>query len=163
MVTLMESVTYKQADVLALAGGSANELQYALQLGIVVPEKGATASGDHRQFSLQNVVEVAMARELKANGLSPKQLQIVFGQLREKVNALPRELRASATFVRYVEMVDALVTINGPGPNYAQWRKDVSAFMRSWQKKQAPLDDRILNILASARAGEQAAGEKDAR
>jgi hypothetical protein len=66
--------------------------------------------------------------------------------------------------VRFVEMVDAIATINGRGPNYAQWRQDVDAFVRSWNKKQTRLDDRILEILAGARAAERDAAHKsDAR
>ena len=102
-----------------------------------------------------------MARELTAAGLSVKQMDLLFAQLREKVGALSPELRASATFIRFVEMVDGIVRINGPGPNHAQWQKDVGAFMRSWKRKAAPLDEQILQILAGARTAERAAAESE--
>jgi hypothetical protein len=112
--------------------------------------------------SLLTLIEASLARELDTAGLSSAQVQTVFDQLRGQLAALRPERRAAAAFVRYVEMIDAIVTINGPGPNYQKWRKGVAAFMAGWKKKQVPLDEQILQILA-ARDAERAEAERTGR
>jgi DNA-binding transcriptional MerR regulator len=167
-ITPGKPVTFSMNDLCEWSAATAPQVEHWVRQGIIIPFQESSGRGSHRVFSLQNVIEAAMARELTADGhlaagLSVKQLQALFGKLREHVGKLRPELRASATFVRYVEMVDALVALTGPGPSYTKWRADVESFMQGWRETQAPLDDRILNILAGARASERAAGRKGAR
>lgn len=122
--------------------------------------ESADAFSKRPAVSAQSVIEAAMARELAAAGLSGEQVAIIFTQLHEKLNALRPELRASATFVRFVEMVDALVTIRGAGPNYPRWRQEVTAFMATWNKKKTgkrPSDDRLVQLVVAREA--ERAGE----
>jgi DNA-binding transcriptional MerR regulator len=142
----MPAMIYKNADVQRLSGASATQLEYWCRDGAIVPFKDAKSSGDHRLFSLTNVVEAAIARELTTNGMAPARVKIVLAQLREQVNKLAPNLRASATFIRYIEMVDAIVTITGPGPNYAAWRADVAKIERRWKRTQpqTPIDEHVL-------------------
>lgn len=162
-ITPGQPATFSTTDVCDLSGARAPQLEHWVGKCGLVPLQDSPGRGSHRKYSLTNVIEAAIARELTNAGMSCQQLRTIFGQLHEHVNVLPETLRASATFVRFTEMVDAIVTITGPGPNYAQWRQDVSAFMASWNTEQTPLDDRILHILAGARAAERDAGGKDAR
>lgn len=157
-------VTFGLAELCEWSAATAPQIEHWCRQGIIVPLQASEGRGSPRVFSLQNIIEAALIRELQSTGLSAVQLKTVSTQLREKVSELPPELRASATFLRYTEMVDAIVTIRGPGPNYSQWKKDVTAFIASWKRKQIPLDDRILHILAGARAAERDAAQKrDAR
>ena len=112
----------------------------------------------------QAVIEAAIARELRMAGLAD-QVETVVAQLHAKLQTLRPELRASATFVRFVELVDGIVAITGPGPNYSKWRRDVTTFMVGWKKAKkhtAPLDHRLL-VLVAAREAERAAREGNAR
>lgn len=158
--------TFAMRDVTEWSGATAPQMEWWVNQGLIVPLQGASGRGTERVFSLQNTIEAAMARELAAAGIAVKQLQGVFAQLRERLEQLPPELRAAGVFVRYVEMVDAIVTINGPGPNYAQWRRDVTAFMKAWPQarrrpqKAATLDDQILKILAASRVADKAADDQ---
>lgn len=150
-------VTYTQGEVCALSGSSGSQMEHWVRSGIIIPAYDSIGRGVPRRFSLENIPQAAIARQLTAAGFSIKQLRTTFSQLHERVAALPPSLRASATFVRFVEMVDAIVTINGPGPNYTQWRKDVEAFLRRWHRRPAaPLDTDILQMLAAARTAEAA-------
>jgi len=155
--------TFSMSDLTQWSGATGPQVEHWVRQGLIIPLRASTGRGSERVFSLQNVIEAAIARQLTEAGIAVKPMQGVFSQLRNRLTQLPPTLRASGTFVRYVEMVEAIVTINGPGPHYDQWRKDVTAIMQSWKKKQAPLDDRIVQILAAARAAEQTAQQKHTR
>jgi hypothetical protein len=47
-----------------------SELDFWMRLGLIIPYKDATSSGDHRQFSILNVIEVALAVWLSMRGMS---------------------------------------------------------------------------------------------
>jgi hypothetical protein len=114
--------------------------------------------------SAQALIEAAIRRELEQAGQSFVQIELVLSQLREQLLTLRPELRAAAALSRFVEMVDAIVTITGPGPNYAQWRKDVAAFLASWKRKKraAPtVGDRIIELLAARGASARPPQGKD--
>jgi hypothetical protein len=160
--------TFSLDDLCQWSGATPPQVEHWVRAGIIVPLRESGGRGQPRVFSMQNVIEAAMTRSLAeathaAGGFSVKQLQALFEQLRLQLAKVPAELRASATFIRYVDMVDALVKITGPGPNYKQWRKDVDAFVRSWKQKPTVLDDQILEILAGQRAAERAAADKGQR
>jgi hypothetical protein len=99
-----------------------------------------------------------MRRELAHAGCSEPQIETLIGHLHVQLRALRPEFRASGAFLRYVEMVEAMVRLNGAGPNYRQWHRDVSALARRWKKPYQPLDQHIQPILddayVSAAAGE---------
>lgn len=156
-------VTFGLAELCEWSAATGPQVEHWVRHGIIVPLQESEGRGSPRVFSLQNVIEAAMARELQSTGLSRVQMKTVFAQHRETVSALPLELRASATFVRFVEIVRALVKIKGQGPDYPQWDKDVDSFIRSWKTKQTPLDERILQILAGARAAERDAAQGNAQ
>lgn len=143
--------TYKLAELLKTAGVTASQMDYWLRLGVIVPLKDAKSSGDHRLFSIENIIGAALARVLTEAGMSDQRLDATFTLLREKLAKLPAEHRPLEMFVSYVAMVDAIVTIVGPGPNYATWQKDCAAAIRSWRRR-PPLDEQILTVLAGARA-----------
>ncbi len=121
-------------------------------------ERGAGWAKGHG-VSAQAAIEAAIERELTQAGMSDAQRQSVFTHLHTALAAVPRELRASAAFVRYVEMVDAIVAIARPGPHYAQWRRDVTAFMASWKrpKHRTGIDARFLEFVGARDAGRAAA------
>lgn len=158
-ITSGGTTTFSLSDLCEWSGATAPQVEYWCQ-SWMRPLKASPGKGFHRVFSLQNVIEAAMARTLTEKCLSGKQLKALFAQLHTRLDAVPPDLRASATFVRYVEVQRALVTITEPGPNYAQWEQDCAAVLRSWKKKQTPLNDQILQILAGARAAERAAREE---
>lgn len=133
----MKRTWFELGDVLRLLGLDRNTVDYWVRCSVVIPDKSADEK--RRRFSLTNVIECAAARDLTANGLSVEQLRSVFRDLRERVGQLRPELQASATFVRYVEMIDAMVAINGPGPNYAAWRAEVNALVEQWRRTPVPL------------------------
>jgi DNA-binding transcriptional MerR regulator len=114
------------------------QVEHWCRSGIIVPLQDSEGRGQHRVFSLQNVIEAAMARELQKAKISPVQLKSVFAQHRQTLSDLSPELRPSATFVHFVKTVDALVKhFNGQWPEYPYWCKDVAAFIRSWGVKTA--------------------------
>ena len=162
---------FSLSDLCAWSGATPTQVEHWVRNGIIVPLEESSGRGSPRIFSLQSVIEAAIVRELTtatahmaAGGLSVKQLQALLTQLRLQVNQLPQELRASATFDRYVEAVDKLVELVGPGPNYKQWRADVAKALRHWKRNRpVPIDQDLLNYMAAARATERAAAEKDAR
>jgi DNA-binding transcriptional MerR regulator len=158
-ITPGRPATFLMNDVCVWAGVTAAQVEHWVRQHAILPLQESTGSGSYRLFSLTNVIESAIARELTSSGIAVKQIVMVLGQLRDQVNKLPLELQASATFLRYVEMVDAIVVINGPGPNYDAWRKDAAAVVRSWKRKPQPLDQDILRILASARAADRSSVE----
>jgi len=143
-----QPATFNLTDLCDWTSATPPQIEYWVRLGIVVPLDAGRGRGSPRVFSLTNVIECALARELTSAGLAVKQLQTVMGQLRTARAVLPPEFHASATFVRMVQMVDAIVAINGPGPNYAGWRKDVETYLRSWTKRPAR-EEAILPQLAA--------------
>jgi hypothetical protein len=145
--------TFRTSDVAEWTGTTRPQLEHWYREGVMTPEKPSRNA--QRGWSLTNVIEACLARELTKAGFVGEPFRAVFVQIREKRAVLPLELHASATFVRLVEVVDAIVAINGPGPNYFRWRKGVSAFLAQWTKKQRPLDTQILEILAGDRAAER--------
>jgi hypothetical protein len=103
------------------------------------------------------MIEAAIRRELAATGMSEAQVGTILAQLHETLRKVRPELRTAAMFTRFVEMVDGIVAIAGPGPNYQRWRADVTAFLTSLKAKRrkgAPLDDeRVLQLIAAREAG----------
>lgn len=142
---------FKRADVLRLLPtaieGSAHRLDYLIRLGVVVPLKEADGRGDHRMFSVENIVEALYASELAANGFEPKQILIIFEKLREGLRTVRPALRASALFERYVEAIEALVALNGQAENYDAWRREVMPIVRQWRRRSKPVDNEILDML----------------
>jgi len=141
--------TFKLAELLSLSGATANQVQYWLREGWIVPLKDAKSSGDHREFSLQNVVEATLAT-WAVQFITTKQVKILFATLQQSLAPIPDELRASAVFIRYVEIVDATVKVVGEGPNYREWRAEVEAFIRSWKRVRHTCDEeRLLSVLVT--------------
>ncbi len=96
---------------------------------------------------LQSNIEAAIARELANGGFPQTKIDTVLHNLRTQLATLRPELRASAAFIRYVEMVEAIVEINGPGPNYERWHKGARQILRSWKKPYRSLDAAIRLVL----------------
>jgi hypothetical protein len=116
---------------------------------------------------VQDVIEDAIARELTKVGIAAPHIQALFAQLHDKVNELRPELRAMATFVRYVQTMDALVAIVGQGPNYRRWRQDVDRFLgvhsaTNRKAKMAPPETGILQLLAAREADQGGADQQRA-
>jgi hypothetical protein len=144
----------KHRDILELSGATSGQLDHWKKLGVLVPDiKEGTASGDHSLYSLTNAIQAATWREMAERGLSGQQLQQAAAMQRAKLESVAPHLRASWAFYFHVQVVEAIVRITGPGPNYAQWVKDVQAFVASWSpRKKTAFDDQILQILAGRAA-----------
>ena len=67
--------TFKLANVLRITGATASQLDYWMRLGLIVPWKDAISSGDHRLFSMVNVIEVATALWLSVLGMSTDRIK----------------------------------------------------------------------------------------
>ena len=104
------------------------------------------------RWSLTDALTLSTANVLRANGFSHLQLRVIFTNLRRTLETVPRSRRAAAMFLKHVEMVEALVKINGPGPNYGTWRAHVDAVLSHWQRPPAGLDREILQLLSQRHA-----------
>ena len=56
-------------------------------------------------------------------------------------------------FVAYVHFIRALARLLGQvdDPVHQAWARDVAGILRRWERKRAPLDDRILPLLMRTR------------
>lgn len=160
-ITPGKPATFLLNDVCEWSGATPAQVEHWVKHGAIIPQQQSAGRGSFRVFSFTNVIEAAIARESAAAGLSVKQIQVTLAQLRDRLERdLLEELRASGAFIRFVEIVKAIATINGPGPNYAQWCKDVDALTAGWQRERVALDEGILRILAASRAAERHTDER---
>src|SRR6058998_1818038 len=90
-LTPNKPVSFGLAELCEWSAASPPQVEHWVRREIIVPLQDSEGRGSPRVFSLQNVIEAAMARELQSNGLSPVQLKKVFAQHRATVSALPPE------------------------------------------------------------------------
>jgi len=161
-----KSRTFGLTELCEWSAATPPEVEYWCRKGLIEPLQDSPNRGIDRLFSLENVIEAAICRELqKANLLSPSKIKTLFARHREAVSKFPPELRASATFLQFAATLEGIARIYGQAPDdyYPQWYRDCAAFIRSWKKKQTPLDDRIFQILNARAAERDAAQQREAR
>jgi DNA-binding transcriptional MerR regulator len=142
---------FKLADLLRSTGATSSQLDYWLRLGLIVPLKEATSSGDHRQFSILNVIQVAMALWLSVLGMSTDRMKQVFANHRKTLTQVPDEQQAVQAWLQYVEMVRAGATLIGltDDPAFKSWEREVATVMRRFKKTSVAPDADLLALLAA--------------
>ena len=153
----MLTLIFKLADLAHYTGARPAQLQHWIVSGLLLPDvKDARSSGDHRQFSLQNLIEAAQLVEMTRVHLTQPHMRLRLSAQRAQLDKLPASARASCAWTHYVHqvMADAELLGETADPQYQAWARDVAREHRQLQKHaETPLSDtQILEWLCAERA-----------
>jgi DNA-binding transcriptional MerR regulator len=148
------SILFKHADLIRDTGATASQLDYWMRLGLTVPHKDATSSGDHRLFDIRNVIDVALAVWLSTLGMSTDRMGQVFALQRKTMARVPVQRRVVQAWMQYVHMVRAGAQLIGltDDPAFQEWERGVEVAVRRLTKKPVATDHQIVELLAAQRA-----------
>jgi DNA-binding transcriptional MerR regulator len=151
----MLQLTFKLADLIRYTGATADQLQHWMRIGLLIPVKGARSSGDHRQFSLLNLIEAAQAVEMARVHLTPAHMKLLFEAQRTQLAKVPPKYRTQCAWITYVRQVmkDAELLGETSDPQYVAWLREVTVIQRRLEKRTvAAPDTQILELLAAEQA-----------
>lgn len=113
------------------------------------------------RWSIAGALMLSTANVLRANGFSHLRLkEHYFLNIRRTLDSVSAARRASLMLLKHVEIVEALVKINGAGPDYATWRAHVDAILQHAQRTpDARVDRHILQLLSQRHAATAAGAQ----
>src|SRR5262245_24623719 len=123
----MLHLTFKLADLTRYTGATEGQLQNWIRRGLLIPLKDARSQGDHRQFSLLNLIETAQLMEMVRVGLTPPHMKLLFAAQREQLAKVPAIYRPQCAWLNYVRTIikDAELLGETSDPRFVRWLREV--------------------------------------
>jgi DNA-binding transcriptional MerR regulator len=153
----MLSLVFKLGDLVRYTGATPHQLDRWMRAGLLTPEvKQSRSSGDHRQFSMLNLIEVAELLEMTRVSLTRKHMQLLMAAQRAQLAKVPAECRAQCAWTNYVRQVMKNAELLGETADarYQAWVRAVGETLSRLEKQTVALPEtQLLELVAADGAG----------
>src|SRR5688572_29492576 len=122
------------SELCAAGTTSPSRIEFLIRLGVVVPAKTGHGRGVARIYSVENILEVALAEELTKARFTGYQLQQVAATLRAAIAHLSPARRIVERHRALLATVQHLSEIFGRGAGYDVWMKTQTTQLRRMEQ-----------------------------
>jgi DNA-binding transcriptional MerR regulator len=112
-----------------IPGATPANIEFFVLSKVLLPAQPSTGRGVKRRFSMADLIQLHMALQLQAAGLSVPQLEQLFWMLRAKLSFTPVAERECALLRDYIETSTMLAQAFGPGPGFNEWLTAATAHL----------------------------------